>query len=347
LGRNKINEGSCFLGISNISKVRGAPAIAIVGILSICVDIQKQSFSDMQSLVKWVEQSCEHLSTSRPTAVNLFEALGRLKSLVNVLVLKDGVQASYVVGEVIKFGKELFRKDVEDNMNIGKFGSEWIIKQCGSEKNIRVLTHCNTGSLATAGYGTALGIVRALNSRGSLEQVFCTETRPYNQGSRLTAYELVVENMPHATLICDSMAAYLMSTLKSKNQGLTAVIVGADRVARNGDTANKIGTYALALAAKHHGVLFIVAAPTTSIDLNIDDGSKIPVEERKPEELTQVQGVSVEGDNEKLIKVSIAPKAIGIWNPSFDVTPASLIDAIVTEKGVHVKTEGSNSFDLG
>lgn len=210
-----------------------------------------------------------------------------------------------------------------------------------------MLTHCNTGSLATSGHGTALGIIRTLRSKDLLKHAFCTETRPYNQGSRLTSFELVFEGIP-STLITDSMAAALFR-LKKDEMNIGAVIVGADRVVRNGDTANKIGTYQLAVLAKHHGVKFVVAAPTTSIDLETETGAGIKIEERKREELTQISGAVVGADGQvdvsKTARVAIADQRIGVWNPAFDVTPAELIDAIVTEKGTVVKNaEGKFDF---
>lgn len=327
-----------------LMKTRGAPAIAIVGVLSVCVEILKGRHQwSSAEFIAWVNKQSEYLLTSRPTAVNLAEALGRLISLVQA---NNDKSVDCLKELVVDFGVELFRKDVEDNKNIGRIGAQWLLEAVKCDK-VTVLTHCNTGSLATAGYGTALGIIRALNERNALERVYCTETRPYNQGSRLTAYELVVDKLPQATLICDNMAAWLMKTYKSdQGDGLSAVIVGADRVAANGDTANKIGTYALALAAKQHGVKFIVAAPTTSIDLTIPDGSFITVEERKPTELTQVQGLLVDSVEQKHVRIQLAAKGINVWNPAFDITPASLIEAIVTEKGVFVKKPNSQVFEM-
>jgi len=195
--------------------------------------------------------------------------------------------------------------------------------------------------LATSGYGTALGIIRSLHKMNYLDHAFCTETRPYNQGSRLTAYELVYEKIP-ATLITDSMAGALFARLKNE-KNIAAVIVGADRVARNGDTANKIGTYSLAVLAKHHGIKFIVAAPRTTIDLETVTGADIKIEERPAEELTQISGAVVDIFGEVNVdeskRVAIAHQGVNVWNPSFDVTPAALIDAIITEKGEVEKNE--------
>lgn len=195
-----------------------------------------------------------------------------------------------------------------------------------------------SSSLATAGWGTALGIIRDLHHNGNLKHAFCTETRPYNQGSRLTAYELVYESIP-ATLVCDSMASALLRL----NPSVQAIIVGADRVAANGDTANKIGTYQLAITAKHHGILFVVAAPSTSIDLSMASGKEIVIEERPAKELVTTTGVL---DDKSSATVRTAAEGIQVWNPSFDVTPSELISAIVTEKGVAVKQPGHTEFDL-
>lgn len=201
-------------------------------------------------------------------------------------------------------------------------------------------------SLATAGYGTALGVIRSLHANGSLKHAFCTETRPYNQGSRLTAFELVHDNIP-ATLITDSMASALLR-LKGPEQRIAAIVVGADRVAANGDTANKIGTYQLAITAKYHSVKFLVAAPRTTIDLGTQSGADIVIEERPGKEMTFVKGPRFDGvdlDLSQVETVSIAAKGIDVWNPSFDVTPAELIDGIITEIGV-VEKDASGKFDL-
>jgi methylthioribose-1-phosphate isomerase len=254
-----------------------------------------------------------------------------------------------IIDAYIREAEQILEKDLQTNLSIGEFGTQWLqgVTQASSSSKISVLTHCNTGSLATSGHGTALGIIRSLQSANLLEHAFCTETRPYNQGSRLTAFELVFENIP-STLITDSMAAALFATKKSK-LNIAAVIVGADRVVRNGDTANKVGTYALAILAKYHGVRFVVAAPTTSIDLLTESGKGIEIEERKREELTQVSGVSVNADGSldlgKTARVATADQRVGVWNPAFDVTPHTLIDAIVTEKGTIEKGEDGR-FDF-
>lgn len=206
--------------------------------------------------------------------------------------------------------------DRQTNRKIGDLGARHILGLAGGAKKVSILTHCNTGSLATAGYGTALGVIRSLHSAGMIERVYCTETRPYNQGSRLTAWELVTEGIP-ATLVCDNMVALLMHTRR-----IDAVVVGADRVVANGDTANKIGTFQIALLCRAFQVPFLVASPMSTIDWSIPDGSKIVIEERKAEEMRLVGGVP------------IAPSNVHCWNPAFDVTPAHLIHAIITEHRV-------------
>lgn len=280
--------------------------------------------------------------TSRPTAVNLSDAARKLRAVVE--------KAEEPVKAYIEAAEHMLEDDVADNKAIGQHGAEWLTKDLADGEKISVLTHCNTGSLATAGYGTALGIIRSLHVLGRLEHAYCTETRPYNQGSRLTAYELA-HDLPTgmATLITDSMAASLMRSRK-----IAAVIVGADRVARNGDTANKIGTYQLAIVARWHGVKMVVAAPTTSVDLQTADGEGIEIEMRPGREVLVVKGPVVKDGSGEEVEVetekveTIVPGVaggVGVYNPSFDVTPGELVDAIVTEKGVAVK-DGAGAFAL-
>ncbi|EPS37093.1 hypothetical protein H072_9321 [Dactylellina haptotyla CBS 200.50] len=323
-------------------QVRGAPAIAIVAALSLAVELNNAfdtAPATPQSAVELIHEKLDYLVTSRPTAVNLADAAGKLKALTQNVLAANEVTPDLVVKAYIEAAELMLLKDVEDNKAIGRHGAEWITNAVGKTSGIRVLTHCNTGSLATASYGTALGIIRSLHANASLDHAYCTETRPYNQGSRLTAYELVYEQIP-ATLITDNMAAALMS-----QQGLAAVIVGADRVAANGDTANKIGTYQLAILAKFFGVKFVVAAPTTSVDLYTKNGEGIKIEQRPGWEVLVVSGPTVTNNPAKesgevvvdvtdIRSVKQAANGIGVFNPSFDVTPAALIDAIVTENGV-------------
>ena len=313
---------STYMKISNVDdgftaiktmQVRGAPAIAIVGMLSLAEELKPLSFSNSDELISRMNQRLAYLVTARPTAVNLNTAANQFRQLAGK---HRGLTPSELKAKLIASAVAMLEKDVADNTAIGKFGAEAIRSKCGSEGRLSMLTHCNTGSLATAGYGTALGVVRCLHSEGMLEMAYCTETRPYNQGCRLTAYELVHDKIP-ATLICDSMAALLM-----ERKSISAVVVGADRVAANGDTANKIGTHQLAIVARHFKVPFYIAAPLTSIDMTLSSGDMIPIEERAADELTCVNGMRV------------AAAGIACWNPAFDVTPAALITGIITEKGV-------------
>nr|CAG4641806.1 EOG090X08IP [Eurycercus lamellatus] len=319
---------SCtYLSISSVQdawtairemKVRGAPAIAIVGCLSIAVELIKaEKFESKEELLKFVNDKFNYLVTSRPTAVNIQLAAEACNNLTNKLLEDQSVDTTVALKTVISYLESTLSSDIKDNLSIGEHGSKDIIAKRGKEK-VRILTHCNTGSLATAGYGTALGVVRSLHKANQLDHVYCTETRPYNQGSRLTAFELVYEKIP-ATLICDSMAAAAM-----RKFNIDAVIVGADRVAANGDTANKIGTYQLAVLAKSHGIPFYVAAPFSSIDFQLSSGQLIPIEERPHAEMTHTASIRT------------AAEGINCWNPGFDVTPAELITGgIVTEKGVY------------
>lgn len=309
-------------------KVRGAPAIAIVGCLGLVLELKTHlhNFSTVASVCDFITNKLKYLVTARPTAVNMKEAACRLSMLVKVMSSQEDVTVDQVVEKFTAEVKEMLAKDVSDNKSIGKHGAD-IILEHSNDKPVSVLTHCNTGSLATAGYGTALGVIRCLHEQNRLEHVYCTETRPYNQGSRLTAYEIFHEQMP-GTLICDSMVAMLMKTKK-----ISAVVVGADRVVANGDTANKIGTYQLAIVAKYHGVPFYVAAPSTSCDMDLPNGDNIVIEERSHKEMTRIKDVV------------IAPEGINCWNPAFDVTPADLITGgIITEYGVFSPTELKNKL---
>jgi len=306
-----------------------------------------------EDTIAYIDSRLDYLRESRPTAVDLFNAITLLKAAVRAARIeglahpeaKDAILSAY-----LEAAEAILSKDLHNNTSIGAFGAAWLEQQYGAtpDKKLSVLTHCNTGSLATSGHGTALGIIRTLHQRGLLQHAYCTETRPYNQGSRLTSFELVYEGIP-STLITDSMAAALFA-LHRESMNIGAVIVGADRVVRNGDTANKIGTYQLAVLARYHGVKFVVAAPTTSIDLETETGAGIKIEERKKEELTQISGAVVNSDGSidtsKTARVAIADQRIGVWNPAFDVTPHSLIDAIVTEKGTLVKgADGKFGFE--
>ncbi|KAK6782033.1 hypothetical protein RDI58_019829 [Solanum bulbocastanum] len=320
--------------------VRGAPAIAIAAALSLAVEVSNLASFDGTShdASVFLSKKLDFLVSSRPTAVNLSDAAVKLKEVISkaAATAKEANSVFKVVTlscfqrAYIEAAEVMLEDDVTSNKAIGSYGASFIKSYLTDSKNITILTHCNTGSLATAGYGTALGVIRALYADGALERAYCTETRPFNQGSRLTAFELVHENIP-ATLIADSAAAALMNAGRVK-----AIIVGADRVAANGDTANKIGTYNLAVSAMHHGIPFYVAAPLTSVDLSLSSGQGIVIEERSPKELLHTLG----GLGEQ-----VAASGISVWNPAFDVTPAKLISGIITEKGVITKN-GADTFDI-
>ncbi|XP_037674130.1 methylthioribose-1-phosphate isomerase [Choloepus didactylus] len=305
-------------------KVRGAPAIALVGCLSLAVELQRGAGGPgLAALLAFVRDSLSSLVTARPTAVNMARAARDLAAAAAQEAQREGATEDEVRERVIRCAELMLEKDLRDNRSIGDLGAQHLLERVapGGGK-VAVLTHCNTGALATAGYGTALGVIRSLHNLGRLEQAFCTETRPYNQGSRLTAFELVYEQIP-ATLIGDSMAAAAMA-----HRGVSAVVVGADHVVANGDTANKVGTYQLAIAAKHHGIPFYVAAPSSSCNLSLDTGQDIVIEERPGQELTDINGVR------------IAAPGIGVWNPAFDITPHELITGgIITELGVFAPEE--------
>lgn len=313
-------------------RVRGAPAIAIAGALSLAVEAEAllqngHPFEDASSAAAFLAQRLEYLTTSRPTAVNLSEAAARLSALVKekAVAMPTGLDgAKGLLDLYIEEAERMLETDISANKALGAHGAAFIHKLVNKE-TVSVLTHCNTGSLATAGYGTALGVIRSLHEQQLLNTAYCTETRPYNQGSRLTALELVHDKIP-AVLVTDSMVGTLMS---SKQRQIDAVVVGADRVTANGDTANKVGTYTLAICAQYHGIPFFVASPLTTLDSSLPDGSHIKIEERPASELTTIGGVQ------------IAAPGIGVWNPAFDVTPHSLITGIITEYGVLTKgTDG-------
>ncbi|KAJ5894423.1 Methylthioribose-1-phosphate isomerase [Penicillium taxi] len=331
-------------------KVRGAPAIAIVAMLALASELHSlQSAGQLPEALtetrELILKKLDYLVTSRPTAVNLSDAARKLEALLTSQAALPGVTSQNLVTTFIDAAENMLGKDLEDNQRIGHNGAEWILAHAtqSGAPNVSVLTHCNTGSLATSGYGTALGVIRSLESKKVLRHAYCTETRPYNQGSRLTAFELVHDNIP-ATLITDSMAAALLA---DPSVGVNAIVVGADRVAANGDTANKIGTYGLAVLARHHGVKFLVAAPLTTIDLATKSGSDIVIEQRSASEVTQIKGPreGVDSGSVTLETIRIAAPGINVWNPAFDITPAALIDGIITEVGV-VEKDATGQFHM-
>eukprot|EP00270_Netrium_digitus_P009914 TRINITY_DN3048_c0_g1_i1.p1 TRINITY_DN3048_c0_g1~~TRINITY_DN3048_c0_g1_i1.p1 ORF type:complete len:799 (-),score=259.48 TRINITY_DN3048_c0_g1_i1:39-2378(-) len=319
--------------------VRGAPAIAIAAALALAVEVVKkqQEFTTADAAGSFISEKLDFLVSSRPTAVNLADAAMKLKALTKAALGQPNASAASVVAAYVEASEKMLKDDVLSNEAIGRFGAgaieSAVAKKAGGApaKALRVLTHCNTGSLATAGFGTALGVIRTLFRDGKLGSAFCTETRPYNQGARLTAYELVHDGIP-ATLIADSAAASLLAS-----GVVDAVVVGADRIAANGDTANKIGTFSLAVSALQFNVPFFIAAPLTSVDLGIQSGKEIVIEQRSAKELTHTLG----GQGQQ-----VAPTGINIWNPSFDVTPAKFISGIITDKGVITKVDGNEAFDV-
>lgn len=289
-------------------RVRGAPAIGIAAAYGAVISAQKARRLPVVDAIKQITNDCETLATSRPTAVNLFWALDRMRA---VLKRSPNVaNADEIVRALLREALVIHDEDRRMCHTIGEYGADLLDGVTG------VLTHCNTGGLATSEYGTALSAIFTAQDRGQTLQVYADETRPLLQGARLTAWELQQRHIP-CTLICDSMAAQVM-----REGRVQAVIVGADRITARGDTANKIGTYGVAILAKHHGIPFYVAAPTSTFDLTIVEGAEIPIEQRKSDEITNAFGRQT------------APTGIDVYNPAFDVTPAELITAIVTERGI-------------
>ena len=287
--------------------IRGAPAIGVAAAMGIALGARDIIADTHESFFQQLENVCDVMARTRPTAVNLFWGIERMKRVAEANRDKKLDQIRQILRD------EAIRIEVEDLTicrNIGKWGATLI------PKGATILTHCNAGGLATAGYGTALGVIRAAHEAGKDIRVFSDETRPWLQGARLTAWELMKDGIP-VTLISDNMAGFFM------NRGeITCCVVGADRIAANGDTANKIGTYSVAVLARENNIPFYVAAPVSTLDLTLSDGSKIPIEERPSSEVTHIKGLA------------IAPEGVTVRNPSFDVTPARLISAIITENGI-------------
>ncbi|KAI0341954.1 eukaryotic translation initiation factor 2B [Trametopsis cervina] len=338
-------------------KIRGAPAIASLAALSLASDLSRalqqdpppSSLGSTAALKEYVEPKLEYLYTARPTAVNLGAATRRLAKTLHAGI-DAGKDAKTVAQELVAEGQAIDDEDLLRNKTMSKWGGEWLVDQVkqkgGSGTNLNVMTVCNTGSLATSGYGTALGLITYLHETGKLQTAYFTQSTPYHQGSRLTAHELLSLQIP-SVMLCDSMVGSLF-----QHHNIAAIAVGADRIARNGDTANKIGTYNAAVLAARHNIPFIVVAPVSTVDLDVEDGSGIPIEHRPPLEACLVRGAvypfQTNTDGVKAqATVMVTPEGLeGVYNPSFDVTPADLITAIVTEKGVAVKEPGSSRFDL-
>ena len=289
--------------------IRGAPAIGVAAAMGLALAAKKSRAQGTRQLAVEFNKACDLMAATRPTAVNLFWAIDRMKR-----AFAEGVQAGASVGEI---GERLEREaraihdeDVQSCKDMGRFGADIV------PAFARILTHCNAGALATAGYGTALGVIRAAAEQGKVREVYADETRPFLQGARLTAWELVRDGVP-TTVIAESMMGPLM-----RGGRVDVVVVGADRIAANGDVANKIGTYPLAVLARENGVPFYVAAPLSTIDLSTPTGDRIPIEERPAREMTHVGGMRV------------VPDGASVWNPAFDVTPARLVAGIITERGI-------------
>ena len=313
LDQSKLPHQQIFVDLDNYHdvvlaikelKVRGAPAIGVAAAYGVALGASDIKTENKDEFLIQLNQVIKTFAASRPTAVNLFQAIERMKKAAR----GDGI--AEIKNSLVNEAKRIHQEEETATRQLSQLGAELI------KDGFTLLTHCNAGPLATAGYGTALGVIKATKEQGKKVSVFATETRPLLQGARLTAWELMQESIP-VTLITDSMAGYFIQQRK-----IDCVIVGADRIAANGDVANKIGTYTLAVLAKESKIPFYVAAPTSTIDLSLSSGDKIPIEERSPEEVTHVQGVP------------ISPQGITAANPAFDVTPHSYITAIITEKGI-------------
>ena len=296
---------------------RGAPAIGITAGMGIALAAKKSDAKNIDEFRSQMNEVFEIFAATRPTAVNLFWAINRMKKITNEINDLNQVKAA-----LEKEALKILEDDVRINKEMGKNGSRFL------EDGDVVMTHCNAGALATGGYGTALGVIRAAIEEGKRIEVFACETRPYLQGARLTTWELQKDNIP-VTLITDNMAGHFM-----KAGVIKKVIVGADRIARNGDAANKIGTYTHSVSAKEHNIPFLVAAPMSTLDPETESGNDIVIEQRSIDEVAYIKNVQ------------IAPEGIKILNPSFDVTPAKNISAIITEKGVVEKPEGKGITGL-
>lgn len=289
--------------------VRGAPAIGVAAAMGIALGMKNSAAETTEDFETDFKQVCERISETRPTAVNLFWAVERMRWAFNH-AQREAASIETVKDRLINESLEIHREDIESNRRMGRFGAELI------PDSATILTHCNAGALATAGFGTALGVIRAAVEAGKRVKVFADETRPFLQGARLTAWELAKDDIP-VTLITDGMAGHFL-----KSGQIDCCIVGADRIAANGDVANKIGTYMVAIAAHENNIPFYVAAPLSTVDLKLSSGEEIPIESRAAAEVTHFRGEPV------------APEGIAVANPAFDVTPHRYVSAIITDAGV-------------
>lgn len=307
---NEIFECSAYQDVEFAIRdmvVRGAPAIGAAAAYGVVLAAKEFKSLERNAFFNEMDKACDILNRARPTAVNLMWAIRRMRNLIEE---KKEMSVNDIYHSLKEEADKVLAEDIDTNKQMAKHGNEIV------PSNATILTHCNTGALATAGYGTALGVIREAHKTGKNIFVYADETRPRLQGGRLTAWELKQENIP-AKLIADSVAATLI-----RDKKIDLILVGADRIAVNGDTANKIGTFMLSVVAKAYGVPFYVVAPTTTIDFDIDTGEEIEIEERSSEEVTHIRGVRV------------APEEMDVYNPAFDVTPSENITGIITEKGI-------------
>ncbi len=287
--------------------VRGAPAIGVAAAMGIALGVKNSKAETAGELKRELDQICDNMGKTRPTAVNLFWAIRRMQEKFERVRIRPIAQ---IKQDLVEESQRMHAEDIAANQAMGRHGATLMPSEGG------VLTHCNAGALATAGYGTALGVIRAAVEQGKKIHVYADETRPFLQGSRLTAWELMKDGIP-TTVISDNMAGAMMSQDK-----IDAIVVGADRIAANGDVANKIGTYSVAVLAREHSIPFYVAAPMSTIDFACPDGSKIPIEQRNAKEVTHIGGKQM------------TPDGVSVENPAFDVTPAKYVRAIITERGI-------------
>jgi methylthioribose-1-phosphate isomerase len=287
--------------------VRGAPAIGVAAAMGIALGVNNSKAESSGDLKRDLDQICDLMGKTRPTAVNLFWAIRRMQEKFERIRIRP---ISQIKQDLIEEAQRMHAEDIAANQAMGRHGATLMPSSGG------VLTHCNAGALATAGYGTALGVIRAAVEQGKKIHVYADETRPFLQGSRLTAWELVKDGIP-TTVIAENMAGSMMSQGK-----IGAIVVGADRIAANGDVANKIGTYTVAILAREHNIPFYVAAPISTVDLACPDGNQIPIEQRNVREVTHIGGRQM------------VPDGVEVENPAFDVTPAKYVAAIITEKGI-------------
>ncbi len=299
--------------------VRGAPAIGVAAAMGIALGVQQSSAKDANDLRRDLDQISKTIGETRPTAVNLFWAIRRMKEKFESVSRRS---IDEIKSALVHEAQQMHVEDIAANQAMGRHGAALMPASGG------VLTHCNAGGLATCGYGTALGVIRSAVASGKQIHVYADETRPFLQGSRLTAWELMKDGIP-TTVIADNMAGAIM-----KQGKISAVVVGADRIAANGDVANKIGTYTVAVLAKEHGIPFYVAAPWSTVDMNTPSGEQIPIEQRSPKEVTHHAGKQV------------TPDGVRVENPAFDVTPSRYVSAIITERGIAREPFGESLREL-